>query len=79
MNKFDPSSGLPGLAKLIYGDGEFRVVEAGTFVLCAVTGQKILLDDLRYWDVDLQEAYASPEAVLTRKKDLSSNQSGDAS
>ena len=72
MNKFDPSSGLPGLAKLIYGDGEFRVVEAGAFVLCAVTGEKIPLDDLRYWDVDLQEAYSSPEAVLKRKQETSS-------
>ncbi len=72
MNKFDPSSGLPGLAKLVYGDGEFRVVEAGAFVLCAVTGEKIALDDLRYWDVDLQEAYSSPEAVIKRKQEISS-------
>lgn len=79
MNKFDPSSGLPGLAKLIYGDGEFRVVEAGSFVLCAVTGQKILLDDLRYWDVDLQEAYATPEAVLARKKEKSADPSDGGS
>lgn len=77
MNKFDPSSGLPGLAKLIYGDGEFRVVEAGAFVICAVTGQKIPLDDLRYWDVDLQEAYVSPEAVLMRRQELKSKQSGE--
>ena len=77
MNKFDPSSGLPGLAKLIYGDGEFRVVEAGAFVICAVTGQKIPLDDLRYWDVDLQEAYVSPEAVLRRRQELKSKESGE--
>lgn len=69
MNKFDPNSGLPGLAKLIYGDGEFRVLEAGSFVLCAVTGEKIPLDDLRYWSVDLQEAYATPDAVLKRQQD----------
>lgn len=55
-----------GLAELEYLDGEFRVVRAGSFVQCAVTGQAIPLDVLRYWSVDLQEAYASPEIALTR-------------
>jgi hypothetical protein len=35
-------------------------------VRCAVTGVPIPLEELRYWSVDLQEAYASPEAVLQR-------------
>jgi hypothetical protein len=35
-------------------------------VRCAVTGAEIPLEELRYWSVDLQEAYASPEAVLQR-------------
>ena len=34
--------------------------------LCAVTGAAIPLEELKYWSVDLQEAYASPEAVLQR-------------
>ncbi|HKG81625.1 MAG TPA: DUF2093 domain-containing protein, partial [Beijerinckiaceae bacterium] len=33
---------------------------------CAVTGEAIPLDQLRYWSVERQEAYASPEAVLKR-------------
>ncbi len=47
-------------------DGEIRVVRPGAFVRCAVTGAPIPLDELRYWSVDRQEAYANPEAVLRR-------------
>ena len=49
----------------------FRVVRPGGCVRCAVTGAPIALDELKYWSVDLQEAYASPEAVLERHKQLS--------
>lgn len=38
----------------------------GAFVRCAVTGEPIPLEDLRYWNVDLQEAYSGPDAKLTR-------------
>ena len=55
-----------GEARVEYGDGAMRVVKPGTFVRCAVTGEAILLDALRYWSVDRQEAYATPEAVLER-------------
>ncbi|WP_428032333.1 DUF2093 domain-containing protein [Ancylobacter sp.] len=65
MNRFErfPSSGE---AEIRYLDGDFRVVRPGTYVRCAVTGESIPLDELRYWSVDLQEAYASPQAVLAR-------------
>lgn len=65
MNRFErfPASGE---AELRYLDGDFRVVRPGTYVRCAVTGEAIPLDELRYWSVDLQEAYASPQAVLAR-------------
>lgn len=53
-------------AVLDYGDGDFRVVKPGAFVRCAVTGAPIRLEELRYWSVDWQEAYASPEAVRLR-------------
>lgn len=53
-------------ATLIYGPNGFRVVKAGRFVVCAVTGETIALDELRYWSVDRQEAYASPE-IATRR------------
>jgi hypothetical protein len=35
-------------------------------VRCAVSGAPIPLEELKYWSVDLQEAYASPDAVLQR-------------
>jgi len=64
LNKFGPSSS--GEARLEYLDGDFRVVSPGTYVTCAVTGVRIPLDELKYWSVDLQEAYAVPDAVLQR-------------
>jgi hypothetical protein len=53
-------------ATLHYGPNGFRVVTAGSHVLCAVTGDRILLDSLRYWSGELQEAYASCE-IATRR------------
>lgn len=58
-----------GLAELEYLDGEFRIVKPGTFVYCAVTSVPISLDALRYWSVDLQEAYANPAVALQRFKE----------
>jgi hypothetical protein len=63
MNRHEkPISGTQ--ARVQYLDGEYRVLKPGMFVVCAVTGEPILLEDLRYWSVDRQEAYASPEAVM---------------
>ena len=62
--------GARGPAVLQYLDGEFRVLTAGTYVVCAVTGVHIALEDLRYWNVDLQEAYANAEAANKRFRDL---------
>lgn len=53
-------------ATLIYGPNGFRVIRPGSFVLCAVTGAAVDLDDLRYWSVERQEPYASCE-VSTRR------------
>jgi hypothetical protein len=64
LNKFGPS-GL-GEAQVQYLDGDFRVTSPGTYVKCAVTGVQIPLDELKYWSVDLKEAYASPTAVVQR-------------
>jgi hypothetical protein len=55
-----------GEAKLHYLDGEYEIVASGAYVVCAVTGMHIPLDALRYWSVDLQEAYASP-AIATQR------------
>ena len=66
MNRFDRQPTGAGEARVEYLDGDFRVTRPGAFVRCAVTGAPIPLDELRYWSVDRQEAYANPEAVLKR-------------
>ncbi len=53
-------------AKLIYKHNYFEIVEDGDFVLCAITGKEILLKNLNYWNVDLQEAYYSAVEVNKR-------------
>jgi hypothetical protein len=64
LNKFGSSG--HGEAQVQYLDGDFRVISPGTYVRCAVTDARIPLDELKYWSVDLQEAYAIPTAVLQR-------------
>ena len=64
LNRF--SSAGDGEAKVQYLDGDFRVITPGAYVRCAVTGARIPLEELKYWSVDRQEAYATPEAVLER-------------
>ena len=66
MNRFERLFGLKGEAKLRYLDGEFQVLSPGDFVRCAVSGDPIALPDLRYWSVELQEAYASAEIAFER-------------
>lgn len=66
MNRFEKFFGLRGEAKVRYLNGEFQVVSPGDFVRCAVTGEPILLPDLKYWSVELQEAYVSPEVSFQR-------------
>jgi hypothetical protein len=51
-------------ARLHYLAGTFRVLSSGDHVTCAVTGQTIPLDDLRYWSVERQEAYVSAQASM---------------
>lgn len=51
-------------AKLHYMAGTFRMLSSGDHVVCAVTGQKIPLDELRYWSIARQEAYADAEASV---------------
>lgn len=48
-------------ARLHYMANGFRVLTPGDHVLCAVTGERIVLEELRYWSVVRQEAYARPE------------------
>lgn len=53
-------------ATLQYGPNGFRVVTPGSHVICAVTGEQIPLESLRYWSAERQEPYASCE-VATRR------------
>jgi hypothetical protein len=59
-------SNANGLAKISYGSSDYLILEAGSYVLCAVTGKKIPIDQLRYWNGDLQEAYIDAAASLQR-------------
>ena len=60
------------LAKLKYLPNNFKVVEDGDHVICAVSGKKILLDQLIYWNVELQEAYFSYKEVFFKKELIAS-------
>jgi hypothetical protein len=66
MNKMERDLRPEGIAELEYLDGEYRVVKVGSYVVCAVTGFHIPLESLRYWNVELQEPYATPAAALQR-------------
>ena len=57
-------------AKLIFKHNYFEIVEDGDYVLCAISGKEIKLQNLAYWNVDLQEAYYSPIEVNQRYKTL---------
>jgi len=65
LNRYDRSP-MADEAEVKYLDGDFRVVRPGAFLRCAVTGVPIPLEELKYWSVELQEPYATPEAVLRR-------------
>ena len=58
------------LAKLRYGPNAFEVLKKGNHVICAVSEKKIPLDKLKYWNVDLQEAYFSPKEAQIRFEEL---------
>ena len=47
------------LAKLKYSPNNFSIIEHGDHVICAISGKKILLENLNYWNVELQEPYFS--------------------
>ncbi len=64
MNRFERAPLMPGEAQVHYLDGDLKIIRPGHFVRCAVTGASIPLDELRYWNVEKQEAYATRDAVL---------------
>lgn len=60
LDSLDPGSE----AVIEYGDSEFHIVKPGSFVRCAVTGAKIPLRALKYWNVDKQEPYVDAAAAM---------------
>ena len=57
------------LAKIKYLPNNFQIIEAGDYVICSVSGKKINIENLNYWNVELQEAYFSyKEAFQKREK-----------
>ena len=57
-------------AKLVYKQNSFDIIEEGNFVICAVSGKEIKLENLNYWNVDLQEAYYSYVEAFKKKEEL---------
>jgi hypothetical protein len=68
MNYLNPIMPQQREAKLKYLDGDYQVLREGEYVRCAITGDPIRLDNLRYWSVDKQVAYKSAwESFLASK------------
>ncbi len=58
------------LAKIKYLPNNFQIIETGDYVICAVSGKKISLDELNYWNVDLQEPYYSHIEASKKREEL---------
>ncbi len=61
------------LAKLEYLPNNFKILEDGDHVICGVSGKKIYLEKLTYWNVDLQEPYFSYKEAFLKKELLLKN------
>ena len=57
-------------AKLKFKPNNFEINEEGDYVVCAVSGKNISLNQLTYWNVELQEAYFSPKEAQQRYEEL---------
>ena len=59
-------------AKLKFNANNFEIIEEGDYVICAVSGKNIPLNQLTYWNVELQEAYYSPIEAKIRFEQIKS-------
>ncbi len=57
-------------AILSYKPNTFEIIEEGDYVFCAISKKQILLENLNYWSVELQEAYYSPVEVKIKYIEL---------
>ena len=60
-------------AKLKFNHNSFEIVENGDYVVCAISGKRISLNELTYWNVELQEAYFSPKEAKIRHDQIKKN------
>jgi hypothetical protein len=68
MNRFEGPGSRE--ARIRYLDGDFQVTSPGAFVRCAVTGEAIPLDELKYWSVARQEPYVSAAISFNRELEI---------
>jgi len=61
------------LAKLKYLPNYFKIIEDGDHVICAVSGKQVNLEELTYWNVELQEAYFSYNEAFIKKESILKN------
>lgn len=66
MNRFEGSGSRE--AKLRYLDGDFQILVPGGYVVCAITGKHIPIDELKYWSVARQQPYADAAASLEAER-----------
>ena len=57
-------------AKIKFYPNNFEIIEKGDYVVCAVSGKKIPINQLTYWNVELQEAYYSPKEAQIRYEEI---------
>ena len=58
------------LAKIKYLPNNFQIIEAGDYVICAVSGKQINIENLNYWNVELQEAYFSYKEAFQKRENI---------
>ena len=57
-------------AKVKFSANNFEIIEQGDYVICAVSGKNIPINELTYWNAELQEAYFSPKEVQKRYEEI---------
>ena len=58
------------LAKIKYSPNNFKIIEAGDYDICAVSNKEISIENLNYWNVELQEAYYSYKEAFKKRENI---------
>ena len=66
LNRLDPPGGQ--LATVRYAEADFQVLSPGTYVVCAITGNPIPIDELKYWSWQRQEAYVDAQSSVQAER-----------